>query len=501
MRDNYFQSKEFRQMLQRYEAHAKVDNSLVEFNSWELTDLAEWYVEQGLVRNAYQVVQRGLSIYPTAVGLNIFMARYTLGQGRPWVEAELWLNQVEEQSDPEFIVGKAEVYLMGNKTEEAQAYMLEHQSLADDEDEYALDMAYLMAQYEQMHYAEEWLQKCHLTDSPDYREVQALLAMHKHNNVESQRLFNALIDEDPYSQDYWVKLASSQVDSGQLEESINSCNFALAIAPHHWSALMQKARALFMLERYEEALPLLYKVHALQRDSRVVLMLVNIFMVQQRYDVAIAVLLHQTQQFEAFPVEQAQFITQLIYLYVDVDEEARALHWADRLSLLKGRDKAEEYQNEAFALKGYIYLCFEREDKAVECMRQYMEKVDDDSAPLRIAHIYYEAHRWETALGILEVVASTFDEEYMVNEWPIMAHMALLLHRPQQYMQYLEKACRLYPSYTCHLLSEYFPKGFTAEQIWEWAQKHPMPEWSDEENEASHRLGSDIDVLPDDTPD
>ena len=87
-----------------------------------------------------------------------------------------------------------------------------------------------------------------------YQEIDAQIASSEGNYVKSKKIYNKILDKDPYNNIYWNKLATVQYLSNEIDDSIVSCEYAIAIDPNDFEAYFNKANALFYLHKYEEAL-------------------------------------------------------------------------------------------------------------------------------------------------------------------------------------------------------------------------------------------------------
>lgn len=65
----------------------------------------------------------------------------------------------------------------------------------------------------------------------------------------AQRLFEELTMMEPFTVDFWVRLARVQYDQGNDEDALASADYALAVDPAYADALRVKGKALFRLDR------------------------------------------------------------------------------------------------------------------------------------------------------------------------------------------------------------------------------------------------------------
>ena len=91
-------------------------------------------------------------------------------------------------------------------------------------------------------------------NTDDFKELMArtLFGLGKYDD--SERLFNELIDHDPFQKRYWNALASTQFMKEDYSASVTSSEYAIAIDPDDPDAVVSKANGLYRLENYEQAL-------------------------------------------------------------------------------------------------------------------------------------------------------------------------------------------------------------------------------------------------------
>ena len=72
--------------------------------------------------------------------------------------------------------------------------------------------------------------------------------MKSHGNyVESETILNELLDADPYFGPYWNQLAQSQFLRNDIQDSIISSEYSIAINPNDEEAVLNKANGLLHL--------------------------------------------------------------------------------------------------------------------------------------------------------------------------------------------------------------------------------------------------------------
>ena len=148
------------------------------------------------------------------------------------------------------------IFICEEKTEEAdELFRKQFLELPPDEQmDYVYDVANLFAEYNDYNKSFEWIARSQGDDSDDFKELMARTLFGIGKYEDSGRLFNELLDHNPYSKVYWNALANAQFMSEDYSASITSSEYAIAIDPDDAESILTKANGLYHLENYEEAL-------------------------------------------------------------------------------------------------------------------------------------------------------------------------------------------------------------------------------------------------------
>lgn len=254
--DIYYQSKKFKRLLQRYEELR--DNNISEFlDSEDLTDVAEYYYSIGQDEKALETANYTNHLYPTATAPLAFKARMALlTYNNPTLANEI-AETIVDKSDLDYLYLKAEIMIADNQVSKADQYLQEQYDNVIDEDdheEFAIDAAALFADYEEIDYAEKWLNQSTMINEDEYKEIKVRILKGQGKYEASEILINELIDSNPYSCAYWNQLTQIQFLRNDVQGAITSSEYALAINPNDEEALLNKANGLFSLDNFVESL-------------------------------------------------------------------------------------------------------------------------------------------------------------------------------------------------------------------------------------------------------
>ena len=252
--DDYFDSKEFREMLAEYE-EAVNTNEPVFMDAEELTEIADYYHCTGDPDRANDAIELALSLSPDAVAPLDYMFHEALASND--VErAEEMLDKMIDKQEPEYIYDRAELMLYNSHVREANDYLREEQKHVPEEEmqDYLVDVATLLSEYDQNDLAMEWLMESNNEDTPEYKELMAHMLVGIGRYKDSQKLFNELIDHSPFTPRYWNGLANAQLMEQDYDQAVESSEYAIAIDPDDPMGLLAKANGLYHLNNFEDAL-------------------------------------------------------------------------------------------------------------------------------------------------------------------------------------------------------------------------------------------------------
>lgn len=251
----YFNSNEFKAILRTFE-HAEKAGVPILLNSEELIDIAEYYYNKGNIPQANEIADRTIELYPGASAPLLFKARTALQNNNDVKKAKYYAELIADKTDIEYYYIKAEIMIASGFPDKADLYLEDCMLFVDEEDNefFPIDIAEIFLDYGQIELAEAWLKRSGETDSTEYKEQYARIMLAKGDFETSKDLYNELIDEDPYSTQYWNALASSLFMNKDIEGAIRCSEYAIAINPDDPAARLNKANALYKLGNYTEAI-------------------------------------------------------------------------------------------------------------------------------------------------------------------------------------------------------------------------------------------------------
>lgn len=463
--DDYFNGREFRNKLTKYEK-AKQEGLSVFLDCDDLIDIAEFYHMQGHDDDAMRVCDEALQIFPDSNRPLIFMARSALLVDNDSDKAEEILGQVSDTSDLDYYYLKAEILIVRHEEKEAASYLqYVYEVLIDEADkpDFVLDVAELMADYSLIEDAQYWLGLSDESGLDDYQEIKGRIAMESGRPEEGERIFTRLLDKNPYSAVWWNRLAMAQSMQGRISDSISSSEYSIAINPTDDEALMNKANGLFSLGNYEEALQY-YKRYTAVGDKNLGLAFQGITYMALHDDATAYEYLEKAAIGcpDSHP-NKLEIIRQLCGCLITMHRTEDAATWADRMMLLPQSDN-----DEILAFKGYLYLSADWQKLARDCFSEALthsgmrpEIVMSVCVAFHDCGFYTQSYELATTFLQNTQVALPFGYAYLADS-------CMRLHKDREGIEYLRKACELNPEEVECVFADNIPEGVQPSDYWKY---------------------------------
>lgn len=450
--EDYFNSKKFKSLLQKFE-EAEQAGRVIILDSDELVDIAEYYYNNGNTEYAKEIIDRTESLYPGAAAPLLFKARMALLDYNDTKQAEYYTDLIEDKTDLEYYYIKAEIMIADGKTDEADLYLEDCYSDIDEEDRsyFAIDTAAIFNDYDSVDKAEKWIKRSDKTDSVEYKEQFARVMMGKGEYEKSSQLFNELIDKDPYSTQYWNSLASSQLFCNNIEESISSSEYSIAINPNNTTALLNKANGLYNLGNYKEAQTYYHRYNELCPDDGNGEMLIGFCdMLLDNFESAIG----HFQKAEELSEEKSPCMMEI---YKDWAFALCRLNRIDEsMELLDKADKLECDHNDLLVYRGSLLIGSERFNES----KEYFLKAIKDSgySPdifTKISAIVFESGNISVAYKMFQMLFTKYKNWH--EGYAYFAACCYELNKKDDFLDSLQKAVMYTPDETKALLGKLFP--------------------------------------------
>jgi tetratricopeptide (TPR) repeat protein len=455
MTDNldYFNSEDFREILNIYEESVKSGHPAY-MDADDLADIADYYQYNGRIEEAKAAVDLALSYNPEAVGPLLYKAREAMAL-KDYETAESYASRIEAIDTLESHFLKGEILISQGLEEEADELYRQYltEVMPDEQMDYVYDVANIYSEYQLYDKAFEWMARSQGDDSDDFKELMARTLFGLGKYKDSERIFNELIDHDPYSTRYWNGLASAQFMREDYHAAITSSEYAIAIDPKDPEGILAKANSLYNLENFEAALSYYQKYSEMVNDDEFGYLHQGTCLINMaKFEEAIDIL----KQAEAIAPSDSPYLNEIYqelgFSYSELKQPDTAIYYLDKT------DDLECDHINICIIKGHVMLANNKLNEAEAYFKKALH--DADNAPrvmLRIIVSLYD-NRFTNAVykllkNFLRFVDSNWNEGYSY-----MALCCLELKKEDEFLHYLKMACKKNPKEARLVLNSYFPE-------------------------------------------
>lgn len=502
----YVRSAEFKDLLARVQE--AVDRGIEGyFDEDNLVDVAEYYHMKGDDAHALKVIDYLLYIFPDSDKGLVFKGRQAIMNG-DIDEAERIADRMKISELPDTVYLKAELMLWKGDAEAADKLLMKHCPervappeetdeeeipLWDDDDEddfedfpsdryndYLLDVALMMCDYNHLELAEKWMSlindKTYETE-PDYMEVKARIATGKGRYEESIGYLNKCIDEDSFSPELWLHLSKCQYHLGQIQEALQSAEYAEAIASDMAEVYLAEGcchvvlshflKAVECFEKYCDLTPL--KIQGFVTIAGVLSSMGN-------FESASSYILKAVELFGKGDTDEVLSDAAKCELYRQAasvsslqHNEPQAMYYIDRLEMYT------DDPVEGLLMRGGIKLRSDDTKGAMAYFTEALEKTHHDpDTYIKIGCMWVDEGLCSVGYTILSEVSRTLDESGggMPWGWERLAFAALETNHYDEFLETLAKAIEYSPVETVAMFVGRFPEEIPLNEWVEWARKN-----------------------------
>lgn len=446
----YLETEAFKQLLHRYEEMLETGTSAY-FEAEEIIDITEYYLLSHREEEASQCLKYALDLHPNSTEVLVFHAREKI-YNKKIEEARQIETIIPDKSDSGVKFLHGELFIAESNMDEADKYFKD--VFGDDDESYWLDVAALFIDYDDPQRALEWLTSItssSIVESRKFLQLKAESHMALGDVDLAKPMFEHLLDEDPYDISNWSLMAEAQFIEGSFKESIDSCDFALAIDSKDEQALRVKGNCLFTLDEFEEAHAVYEKLLSVNPLDDVTLLMDSVCLNRlERYQDALECLNRLCSMIEKDSPFYSQIYVQMAYAYSGLKRLQEALNILDN-AYTAGLSKVD-----CLFLKGDSYLENSYLEEAESCFSQAMED-DHENMELymRILDSYLMNKQYEGLILLCEKLMQ--NETYRNKCYAPMAYSSFKLGKKVDYIRYLKLAGENDPKGALALFNAEFP--------------------------------------------
>jgi len=441
----------------------------------DLADLAEYYWDIREEDKAEEALKQNVRLHPDDIRVISQQIKIALYKEDDIDKAKKLLKQIspyEQEYDAAYI--RAEVALADSQPESANKVLAQRLAIITDDKErenFLLDAADLFEMYDYYDLSLQWLLKGKdlLKNSEEAKEMMARTLVKNGEYEKGKRLFNELIDNDPYNSDYWYSLSMAQMWNGEIEDSIKSAEYAIAIDPEDDESMKLKADALYEFGNYEEALKYYRKCQELAPENG-------------GYDLMAATMLSLLNKPEEGLKELQKAEQKAGY-----NERLLAKVYPElAMTYLKigKKDKAEEYLNYFKNLReaqtptgkvnvGHILLGLDRVPEAASFFIEAIQDGNEDiDLQMQVVASLMDNNYYQMAYEFLKDLLEGENGDKTVKKgYAALAICCDELGKKDEFLKCIKISAETQPAETRSVLSEYFPEGMDPKDYYEYMYK------------------------------
>lgn len=459
----YFESKGFRKILEQYEESVQEGHSIY-MDADDLADIADYYQYNGRPEDANRAIDLALEYNPEAVGPLLYKAREALSL-HDFDTAREYAEQILAVDQQEALYLQGEILINEGKVEEADDFFREQmrEVMSDEQMDYVYDVANIFSDYNVYDKAFEWMTRSQGDDSDDFKELMARTLFGLGKYKDSERIFNELIDHDPYSIRYWNALASAQFMNEDYHGAITSSEYAIAIDPHDAESILSKANSLYSLGNYESALTYFERYSEVMPEDEFGFLhqgtcLINL----GKYSEAQQVL----EQAEYLADDDSPYLPEicqeLAFAYSEIHKPESALYYID-----KTQDMDCDHVNMEI-IRGHIHLANQNPKEAEEAFKEALCMSDNSPRTmLRIIVSLYDNRYIKTSYLLLKNFFRHVEKDW--NEgYSYMALCCMDMKKTDEFLSYLKIATNRNPKEAKTVLGCYFPEDMAPQDYYDY---------------------------------
>lgn len=481
MRNDYFDSEEFREILDVWEQSLQTGITPY-LDVDDFSDIADYYMNSDNSAEAIRCVEAGLSLYPDEPQLLLIKSGAYIYLHR-FAEAEEIVESLPPTDNNEVLYQRAQLqYALHDNPVMAEEMFSDWITIERETSNYEEDdpeqreelnrdsYIHVITSFIELApnhvYDEElvkrWIELYVVNFSPlgNY-DSDLILA----DTVRSEclydmviKVYSNLLETNPYLSHGWTVLAAAQFTCNYIADAMDSVEFALAIDSRDTDAMLTKAHCLVYLENYADAIPLLEDYLKLTHDGSQQLALATCYVETDNEKAALRALQKAELFFTHFQSDKdfyAGACYEMADLYFCLNKFALARKYVDRAVRISPDDV------EFNLLNGTLMLAEGRVGEAIPLFITYIQSQEDVvQAVLKIVSRLIVFRLDGVALELLGIVERTSsDSPGYVNIYPYKAYILLRKKDYQEAARYLKLSEKFCPQIAQRVLSEFIPVG------------------------------------------
>ena len=463
----YFESEEFKEILRQYEESVKSGERLY-MDADDLADIADFYHYHNRNEEAEEAISLAIDYNPEAVGPMLFRARQAL-EAKDFKTADGYADKVEPLDSLEAVYLRAEILVAQKEIDQADLILSKYSKdiPTDEYPDFVKGVIQLYLDYNQFIKAFEWIARFTGSGSEEFKELMARTLFGLEKYADSEKLFNELLDKNPYSATYWIALAGVQYMKADYNAALTSSEYAIAIDPNNSDGLMSKANNLYTMGNYDEALVYFQKYSEKVPDDEFgYLHQALCYINKEKYNESLELLKKSVSVSTADSIYLPEIYQEMAFVYNKLGNLNKALLCLDMT------DNLDCDHISLRVMRGHFLLTHKKEKEARDEFDKALEQ--SGNAPhtqLQIIISYQDNMHLNYAYKSFLEFFSTVDSNWKLG-YSYMALCCNDLKKDDEFLYYLKKACECNPEEAEAVLSEYFPEDMDSKDYYNYALEH-----------------------------
>lgn len=445
-----------KEAVSRFEDMLETQRSIY-FDAEEFEMIIDYYMEHDDLKRSREAVDLAISQHPDDINLKIKNARQFLVENDPKKALELLNNTEINYDEPDYFLTLGSCYAALGKPHQAiDTYIKALPYFAEDEKSelyHAIGYAYQDLYNYNKAIAYYKLSAEHIDDEVLLRNTLIELSncfMLSGRIDDGIHYFKQRLEENPHEVESWSALGDIYRRTEQLEEAIDSYEYALAIDPTHLWANMHIANAYYDLNRFQEAIDSLNEAIAHHMETSMIHASLGdcYYRLEQFLDA-------KNEYTKALEINEnlTEAWSGLGYIYSDTGDSKKAIQYFEKAYHL------EPFNDDHLYNLAAEYRKTNDNEKALECLLE-IEKHQprDPDLYFFLGDLLADMDRCDEAICYLNLGLQRTENE------PCLLYLLAYLHleRNERHfaLQYLDAALTADPSYYTEFI-EYNPELIT----------------------------------------
>lgn len=267
--NNEFEEQEAQRSAKEFEKRFK-NKELYFIDLMKVDEIYHYYLSLGELRKATQLVRFALQTHPTSGELYFKLARldYELGKFDPAIELMDTALQYSPLT-PEYVYFQSDLLARRERFSEALELLQQLRAITDKPAEVYLQMGNICQICGEIEKSQTYYEKA-LEIKTDYEDALyelGFLLESDDRHDDAITLYQAFLEEYPYTHLAWYNLAVLHQKQGNFELAIDALDFATVIDGNFAQAYLNKGELLLDLGQTQKALQVFLEANSVREDD------------------------------------------------------------------------------------------------------------------------------------------------------------------------------------------------------------------------------------------